>query len=285
MGMTDDLSRELHALAAACTSPNAAVQRIRAELGFAAALTAARPDSESERGPLILAACSVVRAALESGSAMVDAVREAEAVLAPIGRAAEQDTVHCVGHAHIDMNWQWPWPETVAVINDTFTTVDRLMDDFPEFRFSQSQASVYRALADYLPELRVKVKQRIAEGRWEITASQWVEGDKNLASGEALCRHALYTRRFLAEELGLPYDAVVIDFEPDTFGHARPCPRTLPGHPCPDDHGEGARAAGAFGPRRYLGRPRYSSHSPSGAGRRWRQGRRCSGGRCRLAQS
>ncbi len=227
MGMTDDLSRELGVLAAACAFPDAAVQRIRAELEFAAALTAARPDGETEWGPLILTACSAIRAALESGSAMAEAVGEAEAVLAPVGRAAKEYTVHCVGHAHIDMNWQWPWSETVAVINDTFTTVDRLMDEFPDFRFSQSQASVYRALADYLPELREKVKQRIAEGRWEIAASQWVEGDKNLASGEALCRHALYTRRFLADELGLPYDAVVIDFEPDTFGHAQTVPTVL----------------------------------------------------------
>ena len=46
------------------------------------------------------------------------------------------------------------------------------------------------------------------EGRWEVTASQWVEGDKNLASGEILCRHLLYTRRFFKQEFGLPYDAV-----------------------------------------------------------------------------
>ena len=50
------------------------------------------------------------------------------------------------------MNWQRPWSEPVAVINDMFTTVDRLMDEFPDFRFSQSQASVCRAIADALVE-------------------------------------------------------------------------------------------------------------------------------------
>ncbi len=36
-------------------------------------------------------------------------------------------------------------------MNDTFTTVDALMDEFPTFHFSQSQTSVYQILKDYLP--------------------------------------------------------------------------------------------------------------------------------------
>ncbi len=55
----------------------------------------------------------------------------------------------------------------------------------------------------------------------------WVEGDKNLASGEILCRHLLYTRRYMKEKFGLPYDAVKIDWEPDTFGHAHTLPSIL----------------------------------------------------------
>jgi hypothetical protein len=68
-------------------------------------------------------------------------------------------------------------------------------------------------MKDYLPELYEQVKARVAEGRWEVTASQWVEGDKNLASGEILFRHLLYTRRFFKQEFGLEYDAVTIDWE------------------------------------------------------------------------
>ena len=137
---------------------------------------------------------------------------------------AKTYTVHNVGHAHIDMNWMWPWPETVAVTNDTFTTVLRLMDEFPDFRFTQSQASVYEIARRYNPALFERIKARVAEGRWEVAASQWVEGDKNLASGEAIARHLLYTRRFMEEQLGLKPEDVPIDFEPDTFGHAHTIP-------------------------------------------------------------
>ncbi|MBI2303094.1 MAG: alpha-mannosidase, partial [Armatimonadetes bacterium] len=165
--------------------------------------------------------------ALEAAAEAADPVAAAEAVLAPLGPECKAYTIHCAGHAHIDMNWMWNWPETVATTNDTVTTVLRLMREFPSFHFSQSQASVYQILKDYLPELWEEVRQRVAEGRWEVTANHWVEGDKNLASGETLCRHLLYTKRFFEREMGIPYDRVLIDWEPDTFGHCATLPTLL----------------------------------------------------------
>lgn len=148
----------------------------------------------------------------------------AEKILAPIGVEAKKYTIHCCGHAHIDMNWTWPWLETIATSHDTFATIDRLMDEFPGLTYTQSQISVYKDMAERCPEVFQKMKKRISEGSWQVTASSWVEGDKNMASGESLCRHILYSKRWLAQHIGLPYDAVKIDWMPDTFGH----PWTLP---------------------------------------------------------
>ena len=74
------------------------------------------------------------------------AVGEAEDMLAAIAKVAKTYTIHVCGHAHIDMNWMWNWPETVNVTHDTFTTMNQLMEDFPEYTFSQSQASPYFAM-------------------------------------------------------------------------------------------------------------------------------------------
>ena len=202
--------------------PDRLAERIRAELAFADGLASLHPDRKAEWAPLLEKARALVGS--EAGPVVASAVAEAEAVLAPVAAVAKTYTVHNVGHAHIDMNWMWPWPETVAVTNDTFTTVLRLMDEFPDFRFTQSQASVYEIARRYNPALFERIKARVAEGRWEVAASQWVEGDKNLASGEAIARHLLYTRRFMEDELGLKPEDVPIDFEPDTFGHAHTIP-------------------------------------------------------------
>ncbi len=200
------------------------LDRIKAEVEFATRLADASPAHTTEWQALIEWAVASVQNALAEGKSKAEAVTKAEFILAPIGIAAKRYTVHCIGHAHIDMNWMWNWPETVAVVNDTFTTVDKLMDEFPTFKFSQSQTSIYQIMKDYLPWMYETVKRRVKEGRWEITANHWVEGDKNMSSGESICRHLLYTKRFFAEEFGLSYDAITLDWEPDTFGH----PHTIP---------------------------------------------------------
>ena len=219
-----DFDQAVRGLNGAADEVAASMERIKAELDFANRLAEANPAQRDAWQALILQAAALVTKAVAAGTGIDDAVRAAEDLLAPIGTVAKQYTIHCAGHAHIDMNWMWGWQETVTCANDTFSTVDKLMDEFPTFHFSQSQTSVYQIMKDYTPELYARVRQRVREGRWEITASQWVEGDRNLASGESICRHLLYTRRFLREEFGLPYDAVKVDWEPDCFGHAATLP-------------------------------------------------------------
>ncbi len=160
-------------------------------------------------------------------SGLSAAVQQAEQAMLGIGETAKQYTIYCVGHGHIDMNWMWSWPETVSATHDTFASVLSLMAQYPELTYSQSQASVYAITERYYPEMFEEIKQRVAEGRWEVTAVHWVEGDKNLSSAESLCRHLLYTRRYFQEKFGLSEADVPIDWEPDTFGHANTIPTIL----------------------------------------------------------
>ncbi len=201
-------------------------ERFFAQVEFARDLASIPGQKAAGWDKLIGQALKLVGDCLASGKfdELLKTVEKAEGILAPIGKIAKTYTVHCVGHAHIDMNWMWSWPETVAVTNDTFTTVLKLMEEFPDFCFSQSQASVYAIMRDYNPEIFAQIKKRIAEGRWEVTASHWVEGDKNLASGESLARHLLYTRKFMKENFNLNPEDVLIDWSPDTFGHAHTIP-------------------------------------------------------------
>ncbi|MFH1567737.1 MAG: glycoside hydrolase family 38 C-terminal domain-containing protein [Gemmatimonadota bacterium] len=224
--MTIDLK---HALAHASAPVRAHLDRIEAELRFAAGLCDLHPDQAAAWKGLIDRARRQVADRLAIGplETVVEAVGEAEALLAPIGKVAKKYTVHCAGHGHIDMNWMWSWPETVSVTIDTFITVLKLMEEFPEFCYSQSQASVYRIIEEHRPDLLKAIARRVKEGRWEVTASHWVEGDKNLAGGESLCRHVLYTRQYMKKLLKLEPEDVPVDWSPDTFGHAATVPTYL----------------------------------------------------------
>jgi alpha-mannosidase len=205
------------------------VERFEAELAFTEQLGELHPTDVAGWQPLIKQARAQMTEALVGGclDAIPATVAAAEALLAPVAKVAKSYTVHCVGHAHIDMNWMWSWPETVAVTVDTFSTMLRLMEEYPDFKFSQSQASTYAIIERHRPDLLKRIAQRVKEGRWEVTASHWVEGDKNMAGGESLSRHLLYTRSYLRQLFGLRPEDVPIDWSPDTFGHAATVPTYL----------------------------------------------------------
>jgi alpha-mannosidase len=96
------------------------------------------------------------------------------------------------------MNWLWPMAETVDVCRRDFSTMDRLMERYPEYHFSQSQAATYRFMTEAAdPALFERIRARVAEGRWEVTANTWVENDLNMAAGEAMARQMLHARRYI----------------------------------------------------------------------------------------
>nr|WP_154891057.1 alpha-mannosidase [Paenibacillus xylanexedens] len=131
---------------------------------------------------------------------------------------------HMVGQSHIDIAWLWPVRETVRKTSRTFSTVDALMNEYPNYVYSQSQPLLYAFLKKNDPELYARVKKRIAEGRWELVGGMWVEPDLNIPSGESLMRQMLYGQRFYKQEFGMTSR---IEWLPDTFGYCASLPQIL----------------------------------------------------------
>ena len=151
-------------------------------------------------------------------------VRSARKLLLPYQQECKKFTCYLVGHSHIDMNWMWTWEDTVETFRRDFSTVDVIMDEYPHFQFSQSQAAAYLAMKEYHPDLYNRMKERFKEGRWEVTASTWVESDINMVSGESIIRQILYAGFYFEKEFGyLP----VVCWEPDAFGHNAMMPQVL----------------------------------------------------------
>ena len=204
------------------------LRRAEGQFAFARAFTAVLPADQTTGWTEQIAQADQILNDFDPAGGLdglARAIQAAEAAMEGISQAAKTYKIHCVGHGHIDMNWMWSWPETVAATHDTFASVLSLMREYPDFTYSQSQASVYALTERYYPAQFAEIQERVREGRWEITAAHWVEGDKNLASGESLCRHLLYARRYFEEKFGLSPEDLPVDWEPDTFGHAA----TLPG--------------------------------------------------------
>lgn len=171
----------------------------------------------------------LLESAKENGAIVREDCENVEMALAALSDQAKEYVIHCVGHAHIDMNYQWGYHETVSITTETFRTMLTLMNEYPDFKFSQSQASVYEIVEKYDPTMLDEIRQRVKEGRWELAATQWVESDKNMPNGESLCRHIYYTKQYLSKLFDIDPDTLRIDYEPDTFGHNANVPEILQG--------------------------------------------------------
>ena len=150
--------------------------------------------------------------------------KAARAVLAPVlaEGAHRGHRITAVGHAHIDSAWLWPVRETKRKCARTFANQIALMDEYPEHRFACSQAQQYEWIRDGYPELWARIKEKVAEGRWEPVGGMWVEPDTNVPSGESLVRQLVYGARFFEEELGVTSDELWI---PDVFGYSAALPQ------------------------------------------------------------
>jgi len=197
-------------------------QRAYAELAYMACLSSVRENRYDDR---LSEALDMVTAKLNENGTLIKAdVLAVEESLADLSADAKSLKVYCISHAHIDMNWMWGFQETASITVDTFRTILNLMKEYPDFTYAQSQASTYRIIEKFAPEMIDEIKARVHEGRWEISASAWTETDKNMPNGESLSRHILYTKRYLGKLFDISPDSIRIDFSPDTFGHNWNCP-------------------------------------------------------------
>jgi alpha-mannosidase len=138
----------------------------------------------------------------------------------------EAGRIFLTGHTHIDTAWLWPLRETIRKCGRTFATACRLMERYPEFTFSCSQAQLYAYTQRHYPDLYAEIKKWVATGRWECTGAMWVESDCNVPSGEALIRQMLHGVRFFQQEFGRRPRTCWL---PDVFGYPASMPQILKG--------------------------------------------------------
>ncbi|MFN8560823.1 MAG: alpha-mannosidase [Anaerolineae bacterium] len=153
-----------------------------------------------------------------------EALRTLRQEVAAAGAPMDVDIIG-VGHAHIDVAWLWTLGQVVRKSGRTFSTVLRLMEQYPDYTFSQSQAQLYQYVEQNYPELFAQIKRRVAEGRWEVMGGTWVEPDCNAIGAESLVRQFLLGRGYFRRHFG-DVDTPVL-WLPDTFGYSWALPQLI----------------------------------------------------------
>ena len=78
----------------------------------------------------------------QDGDARLACYREAADALKPVMEAVNGTTAPlfwAIGNAHLDLAWLWPVEETERKAERTFAAQLRLLEEYPEYRFIQSQ--------------------------------------------------------------------------------------------------------------------------------------------------
>ncbi len=132
--------------------------------------------------------------------------------------------VALVGHSHLDIAYYWRRIHAVQKNARTVLIQLRLMDKYPEFRYTHTQAYTYETLEKYYPALFEELKEKIASGQFEPVGAMYVEPDCNVPAAESLIRQFLYGQHYFREKFGKTVDNAWL---PDVFGNSWIMPQIL----------------------------------------------------------
>ncbi len=132
--------------------------------------------------------------------------------------------LYMTGNTHFDPVWLWRWDEAMASIRATFRSALDRMNENPDFYYTFATPPVFEWIKKTDPEMFEEIKQRVKEGRWDISEGFWVQPDCFSATGESYARQGLYGQRYLKENFGKTTEVV---FNVDSFGHPASFPQIL----------------------------------------------------------
>ena len=132
--------------------------------------------------------------------------------------------VALVAHSHLDIAYYWRRIHSVQKNLRTILIQLRLMDRYPDFKYTHTQAFTYEMLEKYYPDVFEELKEKIAAGQFEPVGAMYIEPDCNIPSAESLIRQCLYGQRYFREKFGITVDNCWL---PDVFGNSWILPQIL----------------------------------------------------------
>ncbi|MBM3189605.1 MAG: alpha-mannosidase, partial [Chloroflexi bacterium] len=160
---------------------------------------------------------------------MLETVRACRERLRPLLECVNGSTaprMYAFGHSHIDVAWLWPLAETERKCVRTFGSQLAMCDEYPDYRFLQSQPHLYWMVKTKYPDLYARVKDAVQRGQFIAEGGMWVEADTNVSGGESLIRQFIHGKRFYRDEFGVECQMLWL---PDVFGYSGNMPQIMRG--------------------------------------------------------
>lgn len=132
--------------------------------------------------------------------------------------------VSLIAHSHLDIAYYWRRIHSVQKNLRTVLIQLRLMDRYPDFKYTHTQPYIYETLEKYYPEVFEELKEKVAKGQFEPVGAMYVEPDCNVPSAESLIRQCLYGQSTYKRMFGKRVNNAWL---PDVFGNSWILPQIL----------------------------------------------------------
>ncbi len=124
--------------------------------------------------------------------------------------------IYTIATAHLDTVWNWDFEHVINVcLKNTLDDNFALFEKYPEYRFNFEGSYRYELFEEYYPEKFEKLKEYVAQDKWNVTGSAYENGDVNVPSPESLFRNILYGNKYFERTFGKKSNDI---FLPDCFG-------------------------------------------------------------------
>ncbi len=132
--------------------------------------------------------------------------------------------VALIAHSHLDIAYYWRRIHSVQKNLRTVLIQLRLMDRYPDFKYTHTQPYVYETLEKYYPDVFEELKEKVNAGQFEPVGAMYVEPDCNIPSAESLIRQCLYGQQTYKRMFGKTVNNAWL---PDVFGNSWILPQIL----------------------------------------------------------
>ena len=127
-----------------------------------------------------------------------------------------ENKIFTVATSHLDTVWRWNLAKTVnEFIPNTLEENFDLIERYPNYRMNFEGAYRYELIEEYYPLAFEELKKQIEAGSWNVSGSQYENGDVNIPSPEALFRNINYGNRYFEKKFNKSCRDL---FLPDGFG-------------------------------------------------------------------
>lgn len=132
--------------------------------------------------------------------------------------------VALIAHSHLDIAYYWRRIHAVQKNLRTVLIQLRIMDKYPDFKYTHTQPYVYETLEKYYPEVFSELQQKVKKGQFEPVGAMYVEPDCNIPCAESLIRQCLYGQKTYKRMFGKYVNNAWL---PDVFGNSWIMPQIL----------------------------------------------------------